>query len=53
VVNVQGGVNLLFDAGGKLVDNIHSEITQQTVADEIEGNKIVRLPISGCDHAGH
>lgn len=84
VTDVQGGVNLVFDASGKLVDRIHSEITEQTVADEmagiahlqarnaivdrvtlnlfksggdtsvfksvIEGNKIVRVPISGCDH---
>lgn len=87
VTDVQGGVNLIFDASGKLVDSIHSEITEQTVSDEmagiahlytnnaiiekealnifksggdtsvfksmIEGNKIVRVPISGCDHEGH
>lgn len=86
VTDVQGGVNLVFDANGQLIDRIHSEITAETVHDEmagiahfqarnaiiekealnifksagdasmfksvIEGNKIVRVPISGCDH-GH
>ncbi len=83
VTDVQGGVNLVFDASGKLVDSIHSEITPETVSSEmagiahlhaskaiiekevldifksgdtsmfksvIEGNKIVRVAISGCDH---
>jgi hypothetical protein len=87
VTDVQGGVNLVFDASGKLVDSIHTEITPETVENEmagiahlqarnaiiekealaifkssgdasvfksmIEGNKIVRVPISGCDHEGH
>lgn len=86
VTDVQGGVNLVFDASGKLIDRVHDEINAQTVIDEmngiadlqsknaiveketlelfksdadtsmfksaIEGNKIVRIPISGCDH-GH
>lgn len=84
VTDVQGGVNLVFDASGKLVDSIHTEITPETVKNEmagiehlqarnaiidkvalnifksggdtsmfksvIDGNKIVRVPISGCDH---
>lgn len=87
VTDVQGGVNLVFDASGKLVDSIHTEISPETVENEmagiahlqarnaiidkeslnlfksvgdasvfksvIEGNKIVRVPISGCDHEGH
>jgi hypothetical protein len=87
VTDVQGGVNLVFDASGKLVDRVHTEITAETVENEmagiahlqannaiidkealnifkssgdtsifksvIEGNKIVRVPISGCDHEGH
>jgi hypothetical protein len=89
VTDVQGGVNLVFDASGQLVDRVHTEITEATVANEmagiahlqasnaiiekealnifksggdtsifksvIEGNKIVRVPISGCDHdhTGH
>jgi hypothetical protein len=87
VTDVQGGVNLVFDASGKLIDSIHSEITADTVENEmagiahlqahnaiidkdtlnlfksggdtsvfksvIEGNKIVRVAISGCDHEGH
>lgn len=88
VTDVQGGVNLVFDPSGKLVDRVFSPITEETVAHEmngiarmyandaivdkevidlftatgmgdtsvfkssIEGNKIVRIPISGCDH-GH
>ncbi len=86
VTDVQGGVNLVFDASGKLIDRIHDEINAETIADEmagiaqmqadnavvekeqlelfksagqehlfksqIDGNKIVRIPISGCDH-GH
>jgi hypothetical protein len=86
VTDVQGGLNLVFDASGKLMDKVHTEIDSETVVDEmagiahmqstnaiiekealelfksdmdtsvfksaIEGNKIVRIPVSGCDH-GH
>ncbi|MCA9779836.1 MAG: hypothetical protein KC800_24075 [Candidatus Eremiobacteraeota bacterium] len=86
VTDVQGGVNLVFDASGKLIDRVHDEINAETVEREmlgianmqaknavidkeqlqlfksggeehlfksqIDGNKIVRIPISGCDH-GH
>jgi hypothetical protein len=82
VTDVQGGVNLVFDAKGKLVDRVYDEIDEGTVSREmkgiatmldhkaiiereslelfkssdvdlslfksaIEGNKIVRIPISG------
>ena len=84
VTDVQGGVNLVFNADGKLIDRVHSEINSETVLDEmagiadmkskeaiieketldlfksdadtsvfksaIEGNKIVRIPVSGCNH---
>ncbi len=86
VTDVHGGLNLSFDASGKLTDSVYSAINGDTVEREmagiehmqarnaivekealelfksdvdptlfkssIEGNKIVRLPISGCDH-GH
>ena len=86
VTDVQGGVNLVFDASGKLIDRVHDEINAETIEREmlgianmqsknavidkeqlqlfksagqehlfksqIDGNKIVRIPISGCDH-GH
>jgi len=86
VTDVQGGVNLVFDASGKLIDRVHTAIDSETVVNEmagiaemqsqnaiiekdtlelfkssgdtsvfksaIEGNKIVRIPISSCDH-GH
>ena len=84
VTDVQGVVNLVFNADGKLIDRVHSEINSETVLDEmagiadmkskeaiieketldlfksdadtsvfksaIEGNKIVRIPVSGCNH---
>lgn len=84
VTDVQGGVNLVFNPEGKLVDMIHTEITPETVQSEmagiaamkadnaiiekekldlfksdfdtsvfksaIEGNKLVRIPVSACDH---
>lgn len=84
VTDVQGGVNLVFDSSGKLIDRVHSEIDADTVVREmagianmhskeaiidkealqlfksdadtsifksqIDGNKIVRIPVSGCDH---
>jgi hypothetical protein len=89
VTDVQGGVNLVFDASGKLIDRQHTQIDSQTIDREmkgianlqrrnaiiakealalfksgdvdptlfksaIEGNKIVRIPISGCYHdEGH
>jgi hypothetical protein len=86
VTDVQGGVNLVFDPSGKLVDRIHSEIDADTIVREmagiadlqannaiiekdtlelfksdadtsmfksvIDGNKIVKIPISSCYH-GH
>lgn len=89
VTDVQGGVNLVFDASGKLIDRVHTAINAETIQREmagiedmyasnkliekerlelfkstgqehlyksqIDGNKIVRIPISGCDHGpdGH
>jgi hypothetical protein len=85
VTDVHGGVNLVFDANGKLIDSVFTEINSDTVEREmkgianlaernaiiekeslslfksdsvdpslfksvIEGNKIVRIPISGCNH---
>lgn len=88
VTDVQGGVNLAFDASGQLSNFVFTPIDSNTVESEmngiarmyannaivekeilnlatfhgtgdtsvfksaIEGNKIVRIPISGCDH-GH
>ena len=87
VTDVFGGLNLTFDANGKLIGRAFDQITGDTVEREmqgianmqarnaivdkealglfknsgneslfksaIEGNKIVRLPISGCDHEHH
>lgn len=91
VTDVQGGVNLVFNPEGKLIDMVHTEITPETVQAEmagiaalkdqnaiiekekldlfksgvdtsvykssIQGNKLVRIPVSACDHdhshAGH
>lgn len=84
VTDLQGGVNLVFDSSGKLIDRLYTEITPETVSDEmtgiadmqaknaivekealnlfksdvdtslfkssIDGNKIVRIPVSGCNH---
>ena len=85
VTDVQGGLNLVFDASGKLIDRVYDEINGDTVAREmagiakmvaedaivdkaalalfksgdfdesifksqIDGNKIVRIPVSGCYH---
>lgn len=86
VTDVQGGVNLVFDAGGKLIDRVYNPIDADTVVNEmdgirnmyakdeivnkdvldimtanggqdtsvfkssINGNKIVRIPVSGCDY---
>ena len=37
VTDVQGGVNLVFDASGKLIDRVHSEINADTVMSEMSG----------------
>ena len=85
VTDVAGGVTLVFDKDGTLIDRDHSEINAKTIDREmkgianlnernaivereslelfktgdvdlsvfkstIEGNKIVRVPISGCYH---
>lgn len=85
VTDVAGGVTLVFDREGKLIDRDHTEINAATVEREmkgiaalqsenaivertalelfksgdidlsvfkstIEGNKVVRVPISGCYH---
>ncbi len=84
VTDVQGGVNLVFNPEGRLIDVIHTEIDAENVQSEmagikamhdnnaivaketldlfksdadtsmfksmISGNKLVRIPISACDH---
>lgn len=85
VTDVAGGVTLVFDREGKLIDRDHTEINAETIDREmkgiaalqsenaivertalelfksgdidlsvfkstIEGNKVVRVPISGCYH---
>lgn len=87
VTDVHGGVNLVFDASGNLVDSRHDAITAETIENEmkgiadsqannavveqdtlnlfksdvdtsvfksaIQGNKLVRIPVSSCNHHHH